>query len=135
MTDAISPPFDPATLRFNDQGLIPAIAQAHGSGEVLMMDWMNAAAVAETLASGHVTYWSPKTGKGFVTGALIGGLLGAAAGLSAVANGDANAWALFERNEISFDDFDRRFEADSAELGHAVPGPWGGRGRISGVCG
>ena len=51
-------PFDPAALTYNDQGLIPAIAQAGGTGEVLMMAWMNAAAVAETLASGHVTYWS-----------------------------------------------------------------------------
>ena len=39
--------FDPASLKFNDQGLIPAIAQAHGTGEVLMMAWMNAASVAE----------------------------------------------------------------------------------------
>ena len=51
-------PFDPATLKFNDQGLIPAIAQQQGSGEVLMLAWMNAEAVAETLATGQVTYWS-----------------------------------------------------------------------------
>jgi phosphoribosyl-AMP cyclohydrolase len=51
-------PFDPASLTYNDQSLIPAIAQADGTGEVLMMAWMNAAAVAETLASGRVTYWS-----------------------------------------------------------------------------
>jgi len=50
--------FDPSSLRFNDQGLIPAIAQDHTSGEVLMLAWMNAAAVAETLGSGRVTYWS-----------------------------------------------------------------------------
>ena len=50
--------FDPTTLKFNDQGLIPAIAQAHGSGEVLMLAWMNAEAVAQTLNSGRVTYWS-----------------------------------------------------------------------------
>ncbi len=58
MTEPRPTPFDPASLKFNDLGLIPAIAQAHGSGEVLMMAWMNAAAVAETLASGRVTYWS-----------------------------------------------------------------------------
>lgn len=50
--------FDPATLRFDDRGLIPAIAQDHASGEVLMLAWMNAAAVARTLAEGRVTYWS-----------------------------------------------------------------------------
>jgi len=50
--------FDPSSLRFNDQGLIPAIAQDQATGEVLMLAWMNAAAVAETLGSGRVTYWS-----------------------------------------------------------------------------
>lgn len=50
--------FDPASLRYNDQGLIPAIAQDAGTGEVLMMAWMNAEAVARTLETGRVTYWS-----------------------------------------------------------------------------
>jgi phosphoribosyl-AMP cyclohydrolase len=50
--------FDPATLVYDDRGLIPCIAQAEGSGEVLMMAWMNADAVAQTLATGRVTYWS-----------------------------------------------------------------------------
>jgi len=51
-------PFDAATLVYNAQGLIPAIAQDEGTGEVLMMAWMNAEAVAQTLATGRVTYWS-----------------------------------------------------------------------------
>ena len=38
------------------------------------------------------------------------------------ASPDSNAWALFETDEISFDEFDKRFEADSGALGHAVPG-------------
>ena len=50
--------FDPASLRYNDQGLIPAIAQEEGTGDVLMMAWMNAEAVARTLETGKVTYWS-----------------------------------------------------------------------------
>ncbi|WP_010138363.1 phosphoribosyl-AMP cyclohydrolase [Oceanicola sp. S124] len=50
--------FDPSTLKFDDKGLIPAIAQQEGTGEVLMMAWMNAASIAKTLESGHVTYWS-----------------------------------------------------------------------------
>ena len=58
MTQASPIPFDPASLTYDNQGLIPAIAQADGTGEVLMMAWMNASAVAETLASGRVTYWS-----------------------------------------------------------------------------
>ena len=51
-------PFDPQSLRYDDKGLIPAIAQDHASGEVLMMAWMNAESVARTLATGKVTYWS-----------------------------------------------------------------------------
>ena len=50
--------FDPATLRYDANGLIPAIAQEQGTGEVLMMAWMNAEAVARTLETGRVTYWS-----------------------------------------------------------------------------
>lgn len=50
--------FDPASLKYDANGLIPAIAQDHLSGEVLMMAWMNAESVARTLADGRVTYWS-----------------------------------------------------------------------------
>ncbi|ARU00785.1 phosphoribosyl-AMP cyclohydrolase [Yoonia vestfoldensis] len=50
--------FDPMSLKYNDAGLIPAIAQDAASGEVLMMAWMNADAVARTLDTGRVTYWS-----------------------------------------------------------------------------
>ncbi|MGL4281005.1 MAG: phosphoribosyl-AMP cyclohydrolase [Albidovulum sp.] len=50
--------FDPATLVYDARGLIPVIAQDHASGEVLMMAWMNAEAVARTLETGRVTYWS-----------------------------------------------------------------------------
>ena len=49
--------FDPETLLYNAAGLIPAIA-ASETGEVLMMAWMNAEAVAQTLKTGRVTYWS-----------------------------------------------------------------------------
>jgi phosphoribosyl-AMP cyclohydrolase len=45
-------------LRFDAQGLIPAIAQQHDTGEVLMLAWMNRDAIAETLATGRVCYWS-----------------------------------------------------------------------------
>jgi phosphoribosyl-AMP cyclohydrolase len=50
--------FDPSTLTYNDAGLIPAIAQDADTSEVLMMAWMNADAVAKTLETGKVTYWS-----------------------------------------------------------------------------
>lgn len=50
--------FDPATLRYDANGLIPVIAQDHRSLEVLMLAWMNADALARTLDTGRVTYWS-----------------------------------------------------------------------------
>lgn len=50
--------FDPATLVFDANGLIPCIAQDAATREVLMMAWMNRDAVARTLLTGRVTYWS-----------------------------------------------------------------------------
>lgn len=50
--------FDPSALKYNEAGLIPAIAQDATSGEVLMMAWMNVEAVEKTLETGRVTYWS-----------------------------------------------------------------------------
>lgn len=47
-----------SAIKFNSDGLVPAIAQQHDSGEVLMMAWMNAEAVAETLRTGRVCYYS-----------------------------------------------------------------------------
>lgn len=52
------PPNLAASLCFDRSGLIPAIAQDHASGEVLMLAWMNAESIAATLASGFATYWS-----------------------------------------------------------------------------
>jgi phosphoribosyl-AMP cyclohydrolase len=45
-------------IRFDENGLIPAIAQQHDTGEVLMMAWMNRTAVEETIRTRRVTYWS-----------------------------------------------------------------------------
>ena len=45
-------------LRFGADGLIPAVAQQHDTGDVLMVAWMNRSALEETLATGRVCYWS-----------------------------------------------------------------------------
>ena len=50
--------FDPDTLKFDANGLLPVVAQDASSKEVLMLAWMNAEAIARTLQSGRVTYWS-----------------------------------------------------------------------------
>ncbi len=58
---AASPAFLDA-IRFDDRGLVAAVAQQHDSGEVLMLAWMNRDAVAETLETGRVCYWSRSRG-------------------------------------------------------------------------
>ena len=45
-------------VRFDKDGLVPAIAQQHDTGEVLMMAWMTREAIEETLKTGQVCYWS-----------------------------------------------------------------------------
>ncbi len=47
-----------AAVRYDADGLVPAIAQDVHSGEVLMMAWMNADSLARTLAEGRMVYWS-----------------------------------------------------------------------------
>jgi phosphoribosyl-AMP cyclohydrolase len=47
-----------AAIRFDAAGLVPAIAQQHDTGEILMVAWMNRDAVEETLATGRAVYWS-----------------------------------------------------------------------------
>lgn len=64
--------FDPATLIYDAAGLIPCVAQDYASGEVLMVAWMNAAAVAQTLETGKVTYWSRSRSAFWVKGETSG---------------------------------------------------------------
>ena len=49
-------------IRFDSAGLVTAVAQQHDTGEVLMLAWMNRDAVAETLQTGRVCYWSRSRG-------------------------------------------------------------------------
>ena len=45
-------------IKFDADGLVPAIAQQHDTGEVLMVAWMNREAARVTLAEGRACYWS-----------------------------------------------------------------------------
>ena len=56
MSDAIDSAL--AEIKFDADGLVPAIAQQHDSGEILMVAWMNRDAVRATLAEGRACYWS-----------------------------------------------------------------------------
>jgi len=50
-------------VRWNDDGLVPAIAQEQGSKDVLMVAWMNREALAATAARGEAVYWSRSRGR------------------------------------------------------------------------
>ena len=65
-------PFDPATLKYDAAGLVPCVAQEAASGEVLMVAWMNEAAVRRTLETGKVTYWSRSRAAFWVKGETSG---------------------------------------------------------------
>jgi len=56
MNDAIERAL--AEIKFDADGLVPAIAQQHDTGEILMVAWMNRDAVRLTLAEGRACYWS-----------------------------------------------------------------------------
>ncbi|MCG8097514.1 MAG: phosphoribosyl-AMP cyclohydrolase, partial [Candidatus Thiodiazotropha taylori] len=45
-------------IKWDQDGLVPAIAQESGSGKILMMAWMNAEALELTRQTGHAVYWS-----------------------------------------------------------------------------
>ncbi len=47
-----------ATVKFNGDGLVPAIAQDVENGDILMMAWMNEESLTMTLAEGRMVYWS-----------------------------------------------------------------------------
>ncbi|HUH08821.1 MAG TPA: phosphoribosyl-AMP cyclohydrolase [Egibacteraceae bacterium] len=63
---------DPRQLRYDDHGLIPAIVQQHDTGEVLMMAWMTADSLDETLRRGETVFWSRSRGERWRKGATSG---------------------------------------------------------------
>ena len=52
-----------AAIKFDRDGLVPAIAQQHDTGEILMVAWINREAVRTTLVEGRACYWSRSRGK------------------------------------------------------------------------
>jgi phosphoribosyl-AMP cyclohydrolase len=50
-------------VKWNERGLVPAIAQERDSGKILMMAWMNRESLALTRETGHAVYWSRSRGK------------------------------------------------------------------------
>ena len=70
-----SSPLDPAVaarLKRDRDGLVPAVAQQHDTGEVLMVGWMDDEALHRTLTTGRCTYWSRSRGEYWVKGDTSG---------------------------------------------------------------
>ena len=61
-----------ARLKRSADGLVPAIVQQHGTGEVLMLGWMDDEALARTLTTGRATYWSRSRQEYWVKGETSG---------------------------------------------------------------
>ena len=57
-TTIVATPEQIASVTFNDDGLVAAVAQDIDNGDVLMMAWMNRESLAMTLAEGRMVYWS-----------------------------------------------------------------------------
>jgi phosphoribosyl-ATP pyrophosphohydrolase/phosphoribosyl-AMP cyclohydrolase len=62
----------PPALRFDERGLIPAVVQEADSGEVLMVAWMDRAALEATLATGLAHFWSRSRGRQWQKGETSG---------------------------------------------------------------
>lgn len=60
------------SLKFNEQGLIPAIAQDASTGQVLMLAWMNRESLALTIETRKATYWSRSRNELWIKGATSG---------------------------------------------------------------
>ncbi len=74
-TPAPDTSLDPAIssrLRHTAEGLVPVVVQQHGSGEVLMLAWVDDEALARTLATGRATYWSRSRREYWVKGETSG---------------------------------------------------------------
>lgn len=61
-----------ARVTFNSEGLVPVIAQQCDTNEVLMLAWMDAAALARTIETGEATYWSRSRGEQWIKGLTSG---------------------------------------------------------------
>lgn len=59
-------------VAFNEDGLVPVIAQSAATGAVLMLAWMNRDTLERTLSTGEVTYWSRSRGEVWRKGATSG---------------------------------------------------------------
>ena len=72
MSDTLSHEAFLKAVKFDENGLVPAIAQSHASGQVLMMAWMNRASLEDTIKTGKTHFWSRSRQKYWMKGESSG---------------------------------------------------------------
>lgn len=87
-------------VRFDDKGLVLALACDHATGDVLMAAWMNAESLAMTLTSGEMTYWSRSRKELWVKG-LTSGHTQAVVGVEIDCDGDALRFRVIQKGHAA----------------------------------
>lgn len=122
--DASAPPREDRAwldaVRFNDDGLLPVIAQDHASGENLMLAWMNVEALLATVDEGRAVYWSRSRGRLWRKGEQSGNVQ-VVHGIRLDCDGDTLLLSVEQRGGIACHTgrancFYRRLEGDSWQV-------------------
>ena len=87
-------------VRYDDKGLVLALACDHATGEILMAAWMNAESLAQTLTTGEMTYWSRSRKELWVKG-LTSGHTQAVLGVEIDCDGDALRFRVAQKGNAA----------------------------------
>lgn len=87
-------------VRYDDKGLVLALACDHATGEILMAAWMNAESLAQTLTTGEMTYWSRSRKELWVKG-LTSGHTQAVLGVEIDCDGDALRFRVVQKGHAA----------------------------------
>ena len=108
------------SLKFNADGLIPAIAQDATTGEVLMMAWMNRESLRQTLETGLATYWSRSRAEFWVKG-LTSGHTQRVRSVSVDCDADALLLKVDQTGAACHEDYRSCFFRDLSSNGELAP--------------
>jgi phosphoribosyl-AMP cyclohydrolase len=87
-------------VRFDDKGLVLALACDHATGEILMAAWMNAQSLETTLTTGDMTYWS-RSRKELWTKGLTSGHTQSVVGVEIDCDGDALRFRVVQKGHAA----------------------------------
>ena len=90
-----------AHVRYNTDGLVAAIVQEHGSGAVLMLGWMNADSLAETLETGRTVFWSRSRRMMSLMSLMVGGSMPVNGSSSRISSGSHTRQRAISSRRVS----------------------------------